>query len=75
MCAKIWCTNFQPSSCYKKVASLSWKHCTHPKGGPDAGPGSNNEVWMPLALITLKEVSNAQALITLKEVWMPQPRL
>ena len=23
MCAKIWCTNFQPSSCYKKVASLS----------------------------------------------------
>ena len=31
MCAKIWCTNFQPSSCYKKVASLSWKHCTYLK--------------------------------------------
>ena len=31
MSAKIWCTNFQPSSCYKKVASLSWKHCNYTK--------------------------------------------
>ena len=38
MCAKIWCTNFQPSSCYRKVASLSWKHCRHFKKKNSLGP-------------------------------------
>ena len=37
MYATIWCTNFQPSSCYKKVASLSWKHCSkYDDSFPDA---------------------------------------